>query len=235
MQIRHRKTLLPPADETTNSVTASAWTANGEKLAVARRDRTVLLFNSQGELKEKFPTKPSSADSDSDYYITDIVFSGDSIKCAVAQSDGGIFVYKIGLSWGEKKVICNKFIHQGVGISCMAWPDNSSIIYGTTDGKVRIGNVKSNKSSVVSELNSTAALAIAVNRSGTLVAVGHADNGIESLSFNSDDSTLQQQVSSTNVHIKPLIIIRAEYCNTRAHRMLWNSLSKTRYLQLVMI
>jgi intraflagellar transport protein 172 len=39
-----------------------------------------------------------------------IEFSPDSTKLAIGQTDNIVFVYKIGEEWGEKKVICNKFV-----------------------------------------------------------------------------------------------------------------------------
>ena len=47
-----------------------------------------------------------------------IEFSPDSTKLAIGQTDNIVFVYKIGEEWGEKKVICNKFVQvsQTVGL-----------------------------------------------------------------------------------------------------------------------
>ena len=66
-----------------------------------------------------------------------MAFSPDSTKLAVAQTDNVIFVYKLGLEWGEKKTICNKFI-QSSEVTCLTWPheQNNSIVFGLFDGKV---------------------------------------------------------------------------------------------------
>lgn len=42
-------------------ISAIAWSPNNNKLAVATADRTVYLFDDQGEKKDKFPTKPADA------------------------------------------------------------------------------------------------------------------------------------------------------------------------------
>ena len=72
------------------------------------------------------------------YSICSLAFSPDSTKLAVAQTDGGIFIYKLGLEWGEKKTICNKFLHPGMQITCLVWPKgmHNTVVYGGSDGKV---------------------------------------------------------------------------------------------------
>ena len=49
--------------------------------------------------------------------------------------------------WGEKKSICNKFL-QAAPVTCMTWPlgQPGHLVFGLADGKVRLGNVKTNKS-----------------------------------------------------------------------------------------
>lgn len=49
---------------------------------------------------------------------------------------------------GDKKSICNKFIQQSA-VTFLIWPPEQQIIFGTADGKVRLANVKTNKSSTV--------------------------------------------------------------------------------------
>lgn len=49
------------------------------------------------------------------------MFSPDSTKLAIGQSDNIVFVYKLGLEWGDKKSICNKF-QQNHSITSLAWP-----------------------------------------------------------------------------------------------------------------
>ena len=49
---------------------------------------------------------------------------------------------------GDKKTICNKFLQQHA-VTCLIWPPEQHIVFGTSDGKVRMANVKSNKSSTI--------------------------------------------------------------------------------------
>ena len=49
---------------------------------------------------------------------------------------------------GDKKSICNKFIQQSA-VTCLIWPPEQQIIFGTADGKVRLANIKTNKSATV--------------------------------------------------------------------------------------
>ena len=44
------------------------------------------------------------------YSVKAMAFSPCSTKLALGQTDNIIYVYKLGEEWGEKKVICNKFI-----------------------------------------------------------------------------------------------------------------------------
>ena len=36
---------------------------------------------------------------------------------------------------GDKKTICNKFIQQSA-VTCLIWPPEQQIVFGTADGKV---------------------------------------------------------------------------------------------------
>ena len=42
-------------------ITAMAWSVNNAKLAVCTADRVVLLYDEQGEKRDKFSTKPADA------------------------------------------------------------------------------------------------------------------------------------------------------------------------------
>lgn len=104
MRLKHLKT-LHPAQDGAEKVMAMCWSPNNKKLAVCTADRTVLLFDSSGEKRDKFSTKPcDSAYGKKSYVVKGMAFSPDSTKIAIAQSDNIVFVYKLGEDWGEKKV-----------------------------------------------------------------------------------------------------------------------------------
>jgi len=86
------------------------------------------------------------------YVVTSIAFSPDSTKLAIGQSDNIVFVYKIGLEWGDKKSICNKFIVTSP-VTAMCWPQENAIYFGIAEGKVRLANTRTNKSSTVYNVN----------------------------------------------------------------------------------
>uniref|UniRef100_A0A3Q1AR83 Intraflagellar transport protein 172 homolog n=1 Tax=Amphiprion ocellaris TaxID=80972 RepID=A0A3Q1AR83_AMPOC len=110
MQLKHLKTLLTP-QEGAAKVTCMAWAPNNNKFAVCTVDRVVLLYDEQGERRDKFSTKPlDSKYGKQSYVVNDMAFSPDSTKIAIGQSDNIIFVYRIGEDWGDKKAICNKFV-----------------------------------------------------------------------------------------------------------------------------
>ena len=64
------------------------------------------------------------------------------------QTDNIVFVYKIGEEWGDKKVICNKFI-QTSAVTSLVWPAHGPIVVGLADGKVRSCQAKNNKASTL--------------------------------------------------------------------------------------
>lgn len=49
---------------------------------------------------------------------------------------------------GDKKSIVAKLV-QNSAITCMTWLEDSQIIFGLSDGKIRAGSVKKNKSSTL--------------------------------------------------------------------------------------
>lgn len=70
-----------------------------------------------------------------------MVFSPQSDKIAIAQTDNMVFVYKVGTEWGDKKSICNKF-QQNCSITSIIWPSKrlNEIVYGLA-GKVIEGTI----------------------------------------------------------------------------------------------
>lgn len=107
-----------------------SWSHNQQRLAVATTDRTILLYDENGEKRDKFSTKPLDQSSGKESYsIRAIAFSPDSMKLAVAQSDNIVYVYKLGQTWSDKKVICNKF-PQTTSLMAMIWLSVGPIIAG---------------------------------------------------------------------------------------------------------
>lgn len=97
---------------------------------MATADRTILLYDENGEKRDKFATKPlDSSNGKESYTIRVIAFSPDSTKLAVAQSDNIVYVYKLGATWSDKKVICNKF-PQTTSVMTMVWLSIGPIIAG---------------------------------------------------------------------------------------------------------
>ncbi len=116
-----------------------------------------------------------------------MAFSPQSDKLAIAQSDNMVFVYKIGLDWGEKKSICNKFQHSS-SISCLVWPQKrtNEIVYGLAEGKVKIGQMKTHKPSTLYQTESYVT-AMSCNRAGNGVVSAHLDGSIYIFSFDNSD------------------------------------------------
>ncbi|XP_053107178.1 intraflagellar transport protein 172 homolog isoform X2 [Hemicordylus capensis] len=186
MQLRHVRTLLTPQDGAAK-VTCMAWAPNNTRFAVCTVDRVVLLYDEQGERRDKFSTKPADPKyGRKSYVVKGMAFSPDSTKIAVGQTDNIIFVYKIGEEWGDKKVICNKFI-QTSAVTCLLWPEENTIVFGLVEGKVRLANTKTNKSSTIYGTDSYV-VSLASNVSGKGILSGHADGTIVRYFFDDEGS-----------------------------------------------
>uniref|UniRef100_A0A8C2GEE1 Intraflagellar transport 172 n=1 Tax=Cyprinus carpio TaxID=7962 RepID=A0A8C2GEE1_CYPCA len=154
-----------------------AWAPNNAKFAVCTIDRVVILYDEQGEKRDRFTTKPADPKyGKKTYVVKSMAFSPDSTKIAVAQTDNIIFVYKIGEEWGDKKVICNKFI-QTSAVTCLVWPSEHAIIFGLAEGKVRQANTKTSKSSTIYGTDSYV-VSLTTNVSGKGILSGHADGTV---------------------------------------------------------
>ncbi|KAH8862639.1 Intraflagellar transport protein 172 like [Schistosoma japonicum] len=186
MNLKHLKTLIP-TQECEAKVQSIAWSPNNKKLAVCSNDRIVIIFDENGERRTRFSTKTSESKCNGSFFqIKGMVFSHDSTKLAIAQSDNIIFVYKVGESWDEKVVICNKF-PQKCPVTCIIWPSGQPIICGLADGKVRAANTRTNKSSTIYNADSYV-VSISGNIAGKGFISGHADGRIIRYFFEDDGS-----------------------------------------------
>ncbi|XP_008279843.1 intraflagellar transport protein 172 homolog [Stegastes partitus] len=186
MQLKYLKTLLTP-QERAAKVTCMAWAPNNTKFAVCTVDRVVLLYDEQGERRDKFSTKPlDSKYGKQSYVVNDMAFSPDSTKIAIGQSDNIIFVYRIGEDWGDKKTICNKFVLTSA-VTCLLWPAENAIVYGLVDGKVRLANTQTSKSSTIYATESCV-VSLASNISAKGILSGHADGTVVRYFFDDEGS-----------------------------------------------
>ncbi|CAC5423828.1 IFT172 [Mytilus coruscus] len=196
MQLKHMKNLLSPQDGAAK-VCVITWSPNNQKMAVCTSDRVILLFDEQGEKRDKFSLKPADPKyGKKSYTVKGLAFSPDSTKIAVGQTDNIIYVYKIGDDWGEKKVICNKFVQQSA-VTCLMWPPEQPIVFGLADGKVRSANIKTNKSSTIYGTDSYV-VSLASNPSGKGFLSGHADGAIVRYFFDDEGSGDTQGKISTH-------------------------------------
>ncbi|CAH2091146.1 unnamed protein product [Euphydryas editha] len=169
MRLKYFKTIVD-AQDSDSPVADISWSPNNVKLAVATADRLVLLFDRDGVRRDKFSTKPSDpAAGKKSYVITSLAFSENSELLGVAQSDNMVFVYRVGADWSGKKVICNKFPLTGSPLQLL--PSENGFYTGTSDGKIRSLDCKSNKSS---SLWSAGACCVSLAR-GEGLASGHVD------------------------------------------------------------
>ena len=66
-----------------------------------------------------------------------LAYSPDGCMLTVAQSDAAVFVYRLGITWGEPKAICNRFAAV-TPVTCLVWPASHAAepIFGCADGQV---------------------------------------------------------------------------------------------------
>lgn len=196
MKLKHMKTILAPqANEA--RINAIDWSPNGKKLAICSSDRVIMLYDENGERKDRFATK--SADTKygkKSYVVKAIAFSPDSSKLAVGQSDNIVYVYKLGDRWEEKKAICNKFF-QPSSVTCLIWPCEQPIILGLVDGKVRVANIKTNKSHTVYNSDKYT-VSLTANTTGKGFISGHADGSIIRYFFDDEGSNDSQGKVATH-------------------------------------
>ena len=163
-------------------VTAVCWSPNNRRLAIVTVDKVVHLFDENGERRDKFSTKPADKTNKS-YMITGMSFSPDSSKLAVAQSDNIVFVYKLGLEWGDKKTICNKFL-QTSSVTALTWPKAhpNEVAFGLQDGKVKIGQLRNNKAATLYTTDSFT-VSMCSSPDGHALLSGHLDGSIYRFHF----------------------------------------------------
>ena len=182
MQLRHLKTYHLPSElveQRFPKVTAISASPNHYRLACATSDRYVTLYDEDGAQRDKFPTKPADKEKAGAkaYAVRGLAFSPDSTRLAVAQSDCIVFVYKLGKSWADKKTICNKY-SVSAAVTVVVWPSSrmNDLVFGCSDGKVRMGN-SSNKSLTLYTTDSyVVALTCALEGDGFVS--GHADGSV---------------------------------------------------------
>jgi intraflagellar transport protein 172 len=180
-----------------SQITAMCWAPNNRKLAVVNVDRVVLLFDENGERRDKFSTKPTDK-GPKNYVVVGMAFSPDSTKLAVAQSDNIVFVYKLGAEWGEKKSICNKFT-SAAPVTCLVWPSArpNDLVYAGADGKVKVGQIRTNKPGTLYSTE-VPVVSMVASLDGNAIMCGHLDGTIYRFVF--DDTGRGPAQSRFAVH-----------------------------------
>jgi intraflagellar transport protein 172 len=197
MQLRHVKTLAP-ASPGMHKVTAMCWSPNNKRFAVVTVDRIVVLYDENGEKRDKFSTKPADK-GPKNYLVRGMAFSPESTKLAIAQSDNIVFIYKLGLEWGDKKSICNKFSNQSSAVTSLAWPtkEPNKLCFGLADGKVKLGQLKNNKFATCYTTDSyTVSMCRSPDGHGFLS--GHIDGSIHNFVFDEHSGAPSHRVICTH-------------------------------------
>lgn len=148
-------------------------------------DKIVQLFDEHGEKQDRFSTKPADKAART-YIVRSIEFSPDNTRLAVAQSDNIVFVYKLGNDWKDKKSICNKF-PQSSSVTCMTWPSGhpNEVVFGLAEGKVKVGQLKSNKAATLYPTDSFV-VSMCAGPDGNSILSGHLDGSIYRFCFETE-------------------------------------------------
>ncbi len=203
MHLRYLQSLIDAAPSGgINKVSTMAFSPDNMRLAVCV-ERSVYFFDEAGEKRDKFSTKPvDSKYGKKSYVITGVAFSPDSSRLAIAQSDNVVFVYKIGNNWGDKKSISTKFIVTS-SVTCLIWPQQEALFFGLAEGKVRMGNMRSGKSSTVYNVNSFT-ISLTANGRGSGIMSSHADGKIVRYILNDQDVHTSEVNGNLAVHSCPV-------------------------------
>ena len=182
MQVQHHQNIQPSA-EALAKVHAVAWSPNCRRLAVADANLLVSLFDDSGTRRDKFATKPRAKDAPKNYTIPGMTFSPDSTMLAIAQSDCIVYVYRLGLEWGDRKKICNKFV-QTSPVSSITWPSQrpGEVVFGCVDGNVKLGIIKNNKTALLYSTDSQV-VSMCSSPDGRSFLSGHLDGSVHLFSF----------------------------------------------------
>jgi len=168
-----------------SKVTSISWSSNTTRLATVGADKIVQLFDEHGEKQDRFSTKPADKAARM-YAVRTIEFSPDGTKLAVAQSDNIVFVYKLGSDWKDKKSICNKF-QQSSSVTCLTWPAGhpNEVVFGLAEGKVKVGQLKSNKAATLYSTDSFV-VSMCAGPDGNSILSGHLDGSIYRFHFETE-------------------------------------------------
>lgn len=148
------------------------WSQNNMKLAIASGDKNIYLFDEEGNYKESFSTNSSN------YEIKQILFNPSSDKLAVSQSDDIVYIYYMGLNWGEPKNIINKY--EIIENNCIIWSKTNpkEIIFGSSNGKILIGLLDENNT--IKELynHKFSCISLCSSLNGNYIISDHKDSSI---------------------------------------------------------
>ncbi|KFG62532.1 putative intraflagellar transport protein [Toxoplasma gondii RUB] len=156
--------------------------------AALAADRVVHLFDARGSKVDRFDTRPADKAATNAHSVTALALSPDASRVAVAQSDNMVVVYHLGLAKTDKKVVYRKF-PTTAPVASVLWPSDvaATFFYGQIDGRVRVAHVDLNKAGTLFDRKSPL-ICFDCERSGTLLATGHADGSIQLCSLNASTS-----------------------------------------------
>jgi intraflagellar transport protein 172 len=184
MRLSHVATLY--SSKAWKQVTCLAFSPNGMRLVAATADRSLHFFDDKGKRRDKFSTRPAQPKGPKNYILTACVFSPDSSKLAVAQTDGVVYVFRVGLAWGDPKSIATRFPMAAPAMDII-WPASNPavLVAGLANGDVVLCNTQRGTAETL--YSHTAAVThVSLSPDATTVVSGHADGAIITHSMTPD-------------------------------------------------
>ncbi|KAL0239036.1 hypothetical protein PCE1_004727 [Barthelona sp. PCE] len=207
MNLRHFQTIMQ-VQQQVRPLQSIAFSPNGLRTAVLTSDRMIHLFDETGAWREKFGLRPvdGKIEPQIPFAPSNLSFSPDNTRLAVAQTDNGAVVYRLGNEWGEKKAIVAKFKVDSPVLSFM-WPEehggSSEIVFmGLEDGSIQLCSCSNPSQKQVYKYD-CACIHLAYSQHNLIAAF--TDGSVHQFVFNDEGSsashTLIANIDSPIVHI----------------------------------
>lgn len=98
-----------------------------------------------------------------------------------------MYVYNIGADFGMQKTVCNRYTASS-SVTCQCWPGKklNEMYYGLSDGKIKVGYIKGNKTELIRKTESYV-VSMAASYDSNFILTGHYDNSVYMYNLQTND------------------------------------------------